>query len=203
MVEELNKPDFSIPDLPYLLGNNAVVPSITIRPEEKARLNMLTRLSDCGPPPYIGLTYRAGGAGENTLYKDCEPDAIISILSEISATVIIVQRHPRPKELMLISSQLGREVSDFSDVNENLEDALALMALLDDYIGVSNTNMHLRAATGKDARVLVTHPGEFRWQVHGETSPWFPGFRLYRQSMNSNWENAFAKLKTEIKEQYG
>jgi Flp pilus assembly protein TadD len=203
VVEELNKPDFSIPDLPYLLGNNAVVPSITIRPEEKARLNMLTRLSDCGPPPYIGLTYRAGGAGENTLYKDCEPDAIISILSEISATVIIVQRHPEPKELVLISSQLGREVSDFSDVNENLEDALALMALLDDYIGVSNTNMHLRAATGKDARVLVTHPGEFRWQVHGETSPWFPEFTLYRQSVGANWENAFAKLKTDVRDKYG
>jgi tetratricopeptide (TPR) repeat protein len=203
VVEELNEPDFSIADLPYLLGNNAVVPSVSIRPEEKARLNMLRRLSDCGPPPYIGLTYRAGGAGENTLYKNCTPDAIISILSEISATVIIVQRYPKPKELMLIFSQLGRKGFDFSDVNENLEDALALMTHLDDYIGVSNTNMHLRAATGKGARVLVTHPGEFRWQVHGDTSPWFPEFTLYRQSINSNWENAFAKLKIKIKEQYG
>jgi hypothetical protein len=104
---------------------------------------------------------------------------------------------------MLIFSQLGRKGFDFSDVNENLEDALALMTHLDDYIGVSNTNMHLRAATGKGARVLVTHPGEFRWQVHGDTSPWFPEFTLYRQSINSNWENAFAKLKIEIKEQYG
>ena len=57
------------------------------------------------------------------------------------------------------------------------------MELLDDYIGVSNTNMHLRAATGRSARVLVTHPGEFRWQVVGNTSPWFPGFILYRQGM--------------------
>ena len=77
------------------------------------------------------------------------------------------------------------------------------MALLDDYIGVSNTNMHLRAATGKDARVLVTHPGEFRWQVHGETSPWFPEFKLYRQSVGANWENAFAKLKTDVRDKYG
>jgi tetratricopeptide (TPR) repeat protein len=203
VVEELNNPDFSIADLPFLLENNAAVPSVAMRPEEKITLNMLSRLSDCGPPPYIGLTYRAGGAGENTLYKNCAPGAIISILSEIPATVILVQRHPKSKELMLISSLLGREFFNFSDVNENMEDALALMELLDDYIGVSNTNMHLRATTGKGARVLVTHPGEFRWLLHGDSSPWFPGFTLYRQGVDANWEKAFAKLKIDVKNKYG
>ena len=35
-----------------------------------------------------------------------------------------------------------------------------VLALLDEYIGVSNTNMHLRAAAGRTARVLVPRPAE-------------------------------------------
>ena len=202
IVEDFNKPDISIADLPYLLGNNAAVPSLLIEPEKEAKLRILARLADCGPAPYIGITYRAGNAGVNTLVKDSPPEAVSSILSEISATVIIVQRQPTPKELLSISSSLGRKAFDFSDVNENLEDALALMGLLDDYIGVSNTNMHLRAAAGRSARVLVTHPGEFRWQVVGNTSPWFPEFILYRQGVDSSWKRSFTKLKIDLKEEY-
>ena len=34
--------------------------------------------------------------------------------------------------------------------------ALAVLSVLDDYVAVSNTNVHLRDALGKPARVLVT-----------------------------------------------
>ena len=35
---------------------------------------------------------------------------------------------------------------------------LALLSLIDEYVGVSNTNMHLRAGVGKTAKVLVPAP---------------------------------------------
>ncbi|HEX9782720.1 MAG TPA: hypothetical protein VGA56_08320 [Opitutaceae bacterium] len=34
-------------------------------------------------------------------------------------------------------------------MNEDLEDMLALLAVVDDYVGASNTNMHLRASAGR------------------------------------------------------
>jgi len=114
-----------------------------------------------------------------------------------------VQRLPSPEEQSQLSVVAGREIVDFSFVNDDLEQALALMSLLDDYVGVSNTNMHLRAAAGKPARVLVTHPGEYRWQVDGDRSPWFPEFDLYRQNPDGSWQSAFAKLASDIKASYG
>jgi hypothetical protein len=71
----------------------------------------------------------------------------------------------------------GREVHDFSAWNDDLEDALALMGVLDEYAGVSNTNMHLRAGLGRTANVLVPFPPEWRWQGTGGESPWFPAAR--------------------------
>jgi hypothetical protein len=83
-------------------------------------------------------------------------------------------------------------------LNEDLEAMLALLALIDDYIGVSNTNMHLRAGVGKTARVLVPCPPEWRWMAQGEMSPWFPGFRIYRQKNDGDWSTALNELRSDI-----
>ena len=76
---------------------------------------------------------------------------------------------------------------------------LAVLALIEDYIGVSNTNMHLRAGAGRTARVLVPQPPEWRWMAAGEESPWFPGFRIYRQGIDGDWGEALAKLARDLR----
>jgi tetratricopeptide (TPR) repeat protein len=192
----------SIADLPYLLDSNAAIPSIKIQPKAERKANMQARLAAIGPAPYIGITYRAGGAGKDTLIKNAPLEGIGAALRGVKATFIDVQRLPQSNERIQLAELLGQEVLDFSDINDDLEDALALMALLDDYVGVSNTNMHLRAASGRPARVLVTHPGEYRWQVDGEHSPWFPDFQLYRQAVDGDWQGAFTELSSDIKAKY-
>ena len=80
---------------------------------------------------------------------------------------------------------------------------IALVALLDDYVTVSNTNVHLRAATAKSSRVLVPRPAEFRWMTEGSTSPWFPECPVYRQESNGAWDAAFARLASDLARCYG
>ena len=63
----------------------------------------------------------------------------------------------------------------------------ALLSLVDEYVGVSNTNMHVRAGLARPARVLVPFPPEFRWMHSGTTTPWFPDFLVYRQTPRLDW----------------
>jgi len=198
-VGEVGKEALSIADLPYLLGNSEALPSITIPPDKQVVDDMRARLTAAGPGPYIGVSYRAGAAGQDTLIKNAPLDGIGKALKNASATIIDVQRLPASDEQNQLAHILGRDVADFSFINDDLEQTLAIMSLLDDYVGVSNTNMHLRAAAGKSARVLVTHPGEYRWLIDGDRSPWFPDFDLYRQKPDSSWQSAFAKLTSDIK----
>ncbi|MBI2508645.1 MAG: hypothetical protein HYV99_01175 [Betaproteobacteria bacterium] len=110
----------------------------------------------------------------------------------------MLQRHPSPQELADLTRSLGRELLDLSAANEDLEEILALLSLLDDYVGVSNTNMHLMAGLGKTARVLVPCPPEWRWMAWGEESPWFPGFTTYRQRPDGDWNDALAALRRDL-----
>jgi hypothetical protein len=76
---------------------------------------------------------------------------------------------------------------------------LALMSVADDYVGVSNTNVHLRAGAGRTARVLVPWPPEWRWTRDLPRSPWFPDFPLYRASKEGGWSEALARLASELR----
>jgi len=104
--------------------------------------------------------------------------------------------------MALISSRLaeliGDAVYDASAINGDLEDLLALLSLLHEYVGVSNTNMHLMAGLGGRARVILQNPPEWRWMAAGDESPWFPRFVLYRQAVDRTWNHAMARLHADL-----
>jgi hypothetical protein len=119
-------------------------------------------------------------------------------LRNVPGTLLALQRQPAPGEIQQFSDAIARPLYDFSRSNDDLEEMLALLCVIDDYVGVSNTNMHLRAGVGYGARVLVPHPPEWRWMWSGERSPWFPRFALYREAPGGGWHRAIAALAADL-----
>ncbi len=190
----------SLADLPYLLGSREAPPSIQLTPEPDRLAKLRDRLKAAGSAPYIGITYRAGRRIDGALFKEVGINETGNALRDAPGTLINLQRDPEEGEVAALAEAAGRDVADFTDLNDDLADMLALVGLLDDYVGVSNTNMHLRAAAGLPARVLVTHPGEYRWTLEDIVSPWFPGFTLYRESPGTGWANPLQQLVHDLKD---
>lgn len=178
---------------------------LELKPLDDRVAKIRERLALAGPGPYLGLTWRGGTPPRDqraviwVLHKEIGIAPFGAALRAINGTFIAVQRKPEPGEIDSLSAALGKRIHDFSDLNEDLEGMLALMSVLDEYIGVSNTNTHLRAAVGKTARVLVPNPPDWRWMMnHGRTSPWFPGFSVYRQTLQGDWDAALAELTQDL-----
>ncbi|MGE5537293.1 MAG: tetratricopeptide repeat protein [Gemmatimonas sp.] len=195
----------SIGDLPYLESVSAVAdipPPLSLAVSAEQRAAMAARLSDLGPPPYVGLTWRAGTREWNALLKEIAPETFGAALRGVRATFVVLQRAPDEGEVTALSHALGARAHDLSALNRDLEAMLALLHTIELYVGVSNTNTHLRAGTGRPSHVLVPHPPEWRWMHTGDRSPWFPTFPLYRQeragSGRSGWENALSALRRDI-----
>lgn len=193
---------FSVGDLPRLMGMehiNQIPPPIELAPSPAQTARVQQLLEKGGSHHHVGVTWRGGTTKKNALYKEIPPERLAACLRNTGANVVILQRNPEAGEIDAFARALGRPVHDFSALNENLEEMLALLSLLDDYIGVSNANMHLRAGVGKTARVLVPTPPEWRWMAEGNESPWFPGFSVYRQGYDGSWDTAFAELAVGLK----
>jgi hypothetical protein len=132
------------------------------------------------------------------LFKRVPPAALGQALRRARGTLISVQRGALNGDLAQLAAAVQRKVHDFSDVNGDLPAALAVLSLLDDYVAVSNTNVHLNDALGRRSRVLVTTPAEWRWCIEGERSPWLTHARLYRQALEGAWHGALARLEEDL-----
>ena len=198
-----------IGDLPHALGDNDYPPPLAVAPLPDKLGSMKQRLAALGPPPYLGLTWRAGTAAEKqqgtawVLSKEIPLEMLGAAVRGYDGTLVALQRNPEPGELKRLVELAGQPVHDFTALNDDLEAMLATLALIDDYAGVSNTNMHLRAAAGRTARVLVPQPPEWRWMAAGDESPWFPGFGIYRQGTDGDWAAAFTRLARDLTAERG
>jgi tetratricopeptide (TPR) repeat protein len=185
-------------DLPFLLGHARAEdcpPALPIPPLPEALARMRARLEAAGPAPWTAVTWRAGVPG--ITLREVPPATLGAALSSTQGTVLSVQRKPAADDADAFATALGRAVADFSDVNDDLEAMLALMALVDRYVSVSNTNVHLRASAGKPLHVLVPHPPEWRWSAEG-ASPWFPEAKVYRQAAHGSWSDALTALADDL-----
>jgi Flp pilus assembly protein TadD len=195
-------------DLPYVVGAREVVPPVTLAPRAELVERWRAALAALGPAPYIGVTWRGGtdrrtasefgAARPAALFKEVDPRSIAAAVRGLPATLVALQRHPAAGEIDKLAALAGRPVHDLCAANDDLEDMTALLAVLDDYVGVSNTNMHLRAGLGLAAKVLVPNPPEFRWMAAGDRSPWFPGFGVYRQRPDGGWHDAAERLRADL-----
>ncbi len=194
-----------IGDLPGLLGADdpARLPApLGIRGDRERRESLRQYLARFGPPPYVGLTWRAGLArkGRIALAKEVAPASLGAALHGLRATFLSLQREPAAGEIAAAAAAIGAPVHDGASLNANLEDALAAAEILDEYVAVSNTNVHLRAAAGRGARVLVPWPPEWRWSAGEGRSPWFPDMETYRQRPDASWDAALSRLRAGLRE---
>jgi len=195
----------SLGDLPALLvqDNKNIPDSIRLNVSSQSLNEMQQLLKKCGPPPYTALTWRGGQKVKNLLYKQMPIEQLWPAVKKIPGTLISLQRQAdESDQQQLARLNQQRNFVDLSEISENLPNLLALLSLLDEYIGVSNTNMHLRAALGKSARVLVQQPAEWRWMFNGN-SPWFPEFQVYRQTADKDWSIAVSQLTKDLYTRYG
>jgi len=181
-------------------------------------------LERAGPPPWVALTWRGGVASAGparTQVKEIAPERLGAALAGTRATWIGIQRRPRAGEHAKLAHGLGAAVHDASAANDDLERMLAILALCDAYVTVSNANVHLRAgvacpgslqagacpgslqagacpgslrAGAGPMHVLVPHPPEWRWGLASGASAWFRRATVHRQTAAGDWDAALASL---------
>jgi tetratricopeptide (TPR) repeat protein len=199
--------DLWICDLGALLEATDTPPALPLV-IDAARVDRLREeLRGLGPAPYLGLTWRAGtdvlrnrefGNDRGFLSKEVSPLAALGqAVRGWPGTLLALQRQPYAGEIQTVAAAAGAPVHDFSALNEDLPAMLALLGLIDEYVAVSNTNVHMLAGLGRTARVLVPYPPEWRWMREG-ASPWFPGFALYREPQARGWAEPLSRLRKDL-----
>ncbi len=80
------------------------------------------------------------------------------------------------------------------------EETAAVVSVLDLVIGCDSSLVHLAGAIGHPTWVALTKVAEWRWGLDGDTTPWYPTARLFRQERPHDWAGAFRRMAGALSE---
>jgi hypothetical protein len=100
------------------------------------------------------------------------------------------QASPPPTGMQIID--LGGSLRDFADT------AAAILGL-DLVITIDTAVANLAGALGAPAWVAVPFSADFRWGTEGETTPWYPSVRCFRQTKSGDWRSLFQTMADELR----
>jgi tetratricopeptide (TPR) repeat protein len=113
-------------------------------------------------------------------------------------------RLSRLPNVRLISLQTGfgteqlhdlPEVEHFEDKSDSghrpFVETAAMMAALDLVITTDTSIAHLAGAMGRPTWIALRHVPDWRWGPAGDTTPWYPTARLFRQTTKGDWACVF------------
>jgi len=91
-----------------------------------------------------------------------------------------------PPGIDLLSAEL--------DVDTAFLDTAAAMRCLDLVLTSDTSTAHLAGALGAPTWVVLPFAPDWRWPRVGETTPWYPTMRLFRQNSSRDWPGVFANV---------
>lgn len=78
------------------------------------------------------------------------------------------------------------------------DDTAAIIAQLDLVITIDTAVAHLAGAMGKPVWTLVHYSSDWRWGLSGESTPWYPSMRLFRQQRLGDWSLALHTMTSQL-----
>ena len=73
------------------------------------------------------------------------------------------------------------------------------MEHLDLIVTCDTSIAHVAGARGRPIWIALRHVPEWRWGLEGDTTPWYPTARLFRQRTRGDWAGVFADMASELK----
>ncbi len=119
-------------------------------------------------------------------------------LFSVPAQFVGIQREVRPEDAGLLAAE--PRVASIGNELDNFADTAAVIALCDLVIAVDTAVVHLAGAMGRPVWVMLPFTPDWRWTLDGETTPWYPTARLFRQTSLGDWDGVAEKVAAALRQ---
>ena len=148
------------------------------------------------PQPRIAIAWSGNLSHDNDRNRSIAFQRLVPLFGKGQASFISIQRDVRAEDAAALAAEqrvtpIGGELEDFADT-------AAVLALCDLVIAVDTAAAHLAGAMGRPVWVLVPFAPDWRWTLQGETTPWYPTARLFRQTALEDWDGVVARVGAEL-----
>lgn len=168
-------------DVPYVFAEQTKIEAWRERVEAVA-----------GPRRKIGLVWAGSPTFGNDRYRSMrlEDFAPLGELKDIAWFSL----QKGPAEAQLVDAPETFRPHNFAADLRDFTETAALIMNLDQVIAVDTGVAHLTGALGKPVWVMLPANSDWRWLENRSDSPWYPGARLFRQTVLGDWTPVVASV---------
>jgi hypothetical protein len=88
--------------------------------------------------------------------------------------------------------------SDFDDGPDAFLDTVGVMFNLDIIVTIDSAVGHLAGSLGRPVWLALQKVPHWPWKLEGESTPWYPSMRLFRQTAHGDWASVFSHMAEEL-----
>ena len=85
-------------------------------------------------------------------------------------------------------------------LGDALVDSAAIIECVDLVISCDTAIAHLSGALGRPTWIALKYVPDWRWNLTGTTTPWYPTARLFRQQQRWHWGPVFAAMAAQLRQ---
>ena len=156
------------------------------------------RLSRLGTGLKVGISWQGGTDKTRRQIRSLAMDRWLPILRTPGAHFVSLQYTDCRAELSAIESGFGIKIHDWQEVRDDYEHTAALASVLDLVISVCTAVIHLGGALGRPVWIMTPYSPEWRYGISGESMPWYPSSRIFRQPAFGLWEPVVDQVSREL-----
>jgi tetratricopeptide (TPR) repeat protein len=169
-------------DIPYLFA-------------DAGRVNLWAHRLEAFSGRRVALVWAGSVNHPNDQNRSIPLASLRPLWTSVAARFVSLQRDLRASDEQLLAASpvlhLGADLADF-------DDTAAVLDLCDLVITVDTSVAHLAAAMGRPVWILLPFFSDWRWTATGESSPWYPAARLFRQLRPGDWDGVIARVAREL-----
>jgi tetratricopeptide (TPR) repeat protein len=172
---------------------------------EPDRIAAVARRLDTLAPP-AGVDLRVGLAWQGNPNAPVEKGRSIPLtaFAPLGAVVgvgfVALQKGPGAEQPPPDGLVVARPDADFDAGPDAFVDTAAALASLDLLITSDSAIVHVAAALGRPVWMIVKKVPDWRWEVAGVVSPWYPTLRVFRQAVAGDWDDAMRSVATALRD---
>jgi hypothetical protein len=188
--------------LPHLFGTTletipAEVPYVDVAAIRRRKDNPALALTDSARPK-VGIVWAGSATHRNDRHRSIPLKEFLPVLLTQGIDFYGLQKGERARDLTDLPSDV--QVQDLDPMLGDFGDLAVIVEQLDLVISVDTSVAHVAGALGKPVWTLLSDVVDWRWGLEGESTPWYPTMRLFRQSRLDDWAGVMQRVAAALNE---
>ncbi len=179
-------------------GVEALPPPPRLTIPQAARDKIAPLIARSGERFKVGVVWSGSVTFKNNRKRAVQAGRFLALAKQPGVQFYSLQKGPTEGQLREIGAgammiDLGRRIEDFAETAAAIE-ALDLVIMTDSAVA------HLAGSLGQPVWDLLNHTPYWLYGQTGESTPWYPSMRLFRQPTPSDWDSVFAAVGAALAE---